>query len=337
MARWARTPWRWLARAGAATKEAVRLAWQAPTFFQLFAAYMTATTLAGFGLLVALSAGRLAAVDALLLAMSAFANAGLTPVDLSTLPTMAVLVVAVLNIAGSTVLTSLGPVLLRRLYIRRTLPAAALGRFIEYAALGKVLTIVTAFFAVAHVALFSALFGWFLVRPQSGGAVAAASATPALGFAAYLAVSAFENTGLAISPTNLEPLAPYGFPLIVVAAGVLCGMTLYPVLLRGVVKSLVHLSVPGYDRTVYRFLLRYPRRCYTHLFPPAETRWLLLVGIALPLLEFVFFASLEWPSGQAFACVRVGDAHGASRACKHRPTAPGGRCGWAIHRARPAA
>ena len=271
-----------------------------PTFYQLFCAYMVVTVLVGYGLLMALAWQELSGIDGLLLAMSAFGNAGLTPIDLSRLSAPAVVVLAALNFAGGTILGSVAPVALRRHYIRRTLPPAARAHFTEYCALGKVQALVLTFVATLHLAVFVMLAVWFVATP-SAAMLLRASGPSALGFSAYLAVSAVQNTGMALAPDNLTAYFAEWFPLMVVAFGVLAGATLYPVVLRGIVVVLARCT-RGHDRTVYRFLLRFPRRCYTHLFPAAETYWLLLVGIALPVLQFALFAALNW-NGQAFRSV----------------------------------
>jgi len=270
-----------------------------PTYYELFTMYMTVTVLAFWGFLLWAARGRLSVVDALFLAMSTFGNAGLTPVPLNTQPTAVKLVLAVLSIAGSTILGSFAPVLIRRYYIRRQLRPVERARLVEYSALGKLEVLVPAFLLAAHVGVFVALAFWLAATPAAR-AILLANNTTVAGFAAFLAVSSVENLGLTPTANSLESFRAYWFPLSVISLGVLAGMTFYPILLRGLVWLLYHLS-SGYDRTVYRFLLRHPRRCYVHLFPSAETLWLLATAVAIPLIQFIFSAALDWADSPAFA------------------------------------
>jgi len=276
---------------------------QRPTFYQVFTVYMTVMVLILFGVLSGVSGGRLQGIDAFFTAMSAFANTGLVTVDLNTLPTAAHVTLVVASILGSGVLSSIAPVVLRRYYIRKQLDPAARARLIEYSALGKLQAVVPLFMIGNYLLLFFLMVFWFLARPDAGAPILEANNVTALGFSAFAAVSAFDNLGMAVTRDNMMPFYPYWFPLMVGSFGTLVGVTFYPIALRLVIYLLFRIS-SGYNRRVYRFLLRHPRRCYTHLFPAAETWWLLFTAITLPVIEFIFFAALEWANGAPFRCVR---------------------------------
>ncbi|KJE95831.1 hypothetical protein CAOG_06235 [Capsaspora owczarzaki ATCC 30864] len=57
---------------------------------------------------------------------------------------------------------------------------------------------------------------------------------------------------------------------------------------------------------IYLFLLRQPRRCYTHLFRWPETRWLIFVFVTLNVLQIALFLGLDWNS-DALASLDTGE------------------------------
>jgi len=78
---------------------------------------------------------------------------------------------------------------------------------------------------------------------------------------------------------------------------ILCGNTCFPIMLRMFLKS-AHYLCPvvkednglvseGRYRRVLGLLLRFPRTCYTHLFPYYATRWLAVVTPALVVMQIV--------------------------------------------------
>merc|ERR1712062_961094 len=78
---------------------------------------------------------------------------------------------------------------------------------------------------------------------------------------------------------------------------ILCGNTCFPIMLRIFLKS-AHYFCPvfkednglvseGRYRRVLGLLLRFPRTCYTHLFPYYATRWLAVVTPALVVMQIV--------------------------------------------------
>lgn len=47
---------------------------------------------------------------------------------------------------------------------------------------------------------------------------------------------------------------------------------------------------------MYKYMLDHPRRCYTHMFPAAETGWLLLVLLFLNSVQILWEVMLDWHS-----------------------------------------
>jgi Trk-type K+ transport system membrane component len=82
---------------------------------------------------------------------------------------------------------------------------------------------------------------------------------------------------------------------------ILAGNTAYPLFLRLILWSMLKLLCLIYpDVKVYedhkatlRFILAYPRRVYTNLFPSAPTWWLLFMVIVLNGIDWAAFELLD--------------------------------------------
>lgn len=107
--------------------------------------------------------------------------------------------------------------------------------------------------------------------------------------AAFLATSSFTNCGMTLFDSNLEPFNRSPLVLAVTASLVLAGNTAFPAFFRLMVWALraVAVAAPGggvlgRQRAALGFVLRFPRRVYTHLFPARQTWWLvfMLAGTA---------------------------------------------------------
>jgi Trk-type K+ transport system membrane component len=122
--------------------------------------------------------------------------------------------------------------------------------------------------------------------------------------AMFLSVSAFSNTGLSPLDENMVPFA--GSPLVLgpVAALILAGNCMFPPTLRFTIWGLSMVSDEG---SVYKYLLQCPRRCYSLLFPQAQTTWLVATVVAFNVVDLVAFCSLEWRSGGGGAGVKLMD------------------------------
>jgi Trk-type K+ transport system membrane component len=78
---------------------------------------------------------------------------------------------------------------------------------------------------------------------------------------------------------------------------ILAGNTAYPVFLRITIWTMKRL-LPNDEtflesRTALQFLLDHPRRCYTTLFPKAQTWWLVVALITLNGFDWVMFEILN--------------------------------------------
>ncbi|KAI2615979.1 TrkH-domain-containing protein [Hypoxylon sp. NC1633] len=113
-------------------------------------------------------------------------------------------------------------------------------------------------------------------------------------------VSAFNNSGMSVLDLNMIPYGSSYFVLIVMGAMILAGNTAYPVFLRlGLWCSLKILKLVTYSQDLVEwketleYILKYPRRVYTNLFPSRQTYWLALMLFMLNGTDWVAFEILN--------------------------------------------
>ncbi|KAF3762130.1 TrkH-domain-containing protein, partial [Cryphonectria parasitica EP155] len=116
----------------------------------------------------------------------------------------------------------------------------------------------------------------------------------------FFGVSAFNNSGMAVIDANVVPFQNSYFVLIVMGAMILAGNTAYPIMLRFVFWSMLKLLCCTTDEeTLYdfkltlKFILTYPRRVYTNMFPARQTWWLLFMVCLLNATDWVAFEVLN--------------------------------------------
>lgn len=109
------------------------------------------------------------------------------------------------------------------------------------------------------------------------------------------ALSAFANAGLSLLDDNLISFQAYVPYLLIVMLLILVGNTMYAPTLRFLLIIISRFGTQQ-QRFVAGYLLDHPRKCYTHLFPPSDTRWLLLTVFLFNSVEFIFFCALDWNS-----------------------------------------
>ncbi|KAI0473571.1 TrkH-domain-containing protein [Xylariaceae sp. FL0804] len=113
-------------------------------------------------------------------------------------------------------------------------------------------------------------------------------------------VSAFNNSGMSVLDANMVPYGGSYFVLIVMGAMILAGNTAYPVFLRlSLWCSLKFLQLITYPhdhvewKATLEYILKYPRRVYTNLFPSRQTWWLLFMLFVLNGSDWVMFEILN--------------------------------------------
>ncbi|KAI1328912.1 TrkH-domain-containing protein [Xylariaceae sp. FL0255] len=164
-------------------------------------------------------------------------------------------------------------------------------------------------------------FAWqFLGSISLGAWISRYQPQPALGNGVspwwngiFNGVSAFNNSGMSVLDLNMIPYAGSYFVLIVMGAMILAGNTAYPVFLRlslwTSLKALELLTYPE-DLAVWketlRYILKYPRRVYTNLFPSRQTWWLVFMLLTLNGIDWAAYELLNFGNG-ALEKTSVGD------------------------------
>eukprot|EP00929_Paragymnodinium_shiwhaense_P065044 TRINITY_DN32646_c0_g1_i1.p1 TRINITY_DN32646_c0_g1~~TRINITY_DN32646_c0_g1_i1.p1 ORF type:complete len:634 (+),score=94.52 TRINITY_DN32646_c0_g1_i1:57-1958(+) len=164
----------------------------------------------------------------------------------------------------------------------------------EYNALGLIMMIVLGYWFTVHLIGFLVIYGYMRYGPSEE----LRASIDSLGLrqdwhALYLTVSSFQNNGLLLTPDSLVSFAEHPVILCAVSALILAGNTALPINIRFVTWSLFKLSGPGKNQDALRFLLKHPRRCYTHMFPFVHTLWLILALFSLTSLTFSVILLLD--------------------------------------------
>lgn len=167
----------------------------------------------------------------------------------------------------------------------------------EYRALKVLAIIVPTYFFLWQLLGCLALGAW-ISKHMPGTALANGINPWWLGI--FNGVSAFNNSGMSLLDANMIPFENADFVLITMGLMILAGNTAYPIFLRMVMASslkvLKWVSAEGdYPETkaTLQFILKYPRRVYTTLFPARPTFWLLFMLIALNCIDWVAFELLN--------------------------------------------
>lgn len=167
----------------------------------------------------------------------------------------------------------------------------------EYRALRILATVVPLYFACWQVLGCIALGAWIAhYKPE----VATSNGLGAWWTGIFFGVSAFNNSGMALLDANVVPFQSSYFVLIVMGAMILAGNTAYPILLRFIFWSMLKLVSWWTEDDTFvefkdtlRFILKYPRRIYTNMFPSRQTWWLLFMVFLLNCIDWVGFELLN--------------------------------------------
>lgn len=114
--------------------------------------------------------------------------------------------------------------------------------------------------------------------------------------AIFLSFSAFNNAGFSIFSDNFISIQTHSVTLIFCALLVMLGNVAFPVVLRFIIYVVHHFKETRQPRDlqVYKYILKNPRRVFTHLFPPKETKFLAFIIVATLFVEMTAFLALEW-------------------------------------------
>ncbi|KAJ3027061.1 low affinity potassium transporter, partial [Rhizophlyctis rosea] len=158
---------------------------------------------------------------------------------------------------------------------------------VEYRALESLQWIILLYFFGIQC-LGAIIFRLYLFANPSESSVVSSVLSP-WWFSAWMAVSGFNQVGITLLDAGPAPFGnAVGF-LTVLCFLILCGNTAFPIFLRWWIWGLERWYLWRGDVNrgrVYHYLLKYPRRCFTHLFDRRQTYLLLGALIILNLLQF---------------------------------------------------
>ncbi|RKO95545.1 hypothetical protein CAUPRSCDRAFT_2700, partial [Caulochytrium protostelioides] len=111
----------------------------------------------------------------------------------------------------------------------------------------------------------------------------------------FMANSIFNQTGITLLDDSLFAFRNTTALLVWMSVVLLLGYTAFPIALRLIVKFLAWYNRNDvYQARVYNYLLQYPRRCFTHLFPAADNRYLVIVLLLLNIGQFIASLAIEY-------------------------------------------
>ncbi|KAF9877094.1 cation transporter [Colletotrichum karsti] len=113
-------------------------------------------------------------------------------------------------------------------------------------------------------------------------------------------VSAFNNSGMSLLDANMIPFQDAYYVLITMGLLILAGNTAYPLFLRLIIWSSLKILNTATPQDAFNdlkatleFILKYPRRVYTNLFPSRPTWWLFFMLLCLNSVDWVAFEILN--------------------------------------------
>lgn len=164
---------------------------------------------------------------------------------------------------------------------------------IEYRALKTLLVILVCYFLVFHI-LGAVLFvAWTLISRRHDPIFSEIHVAPSW-WAAFTAGSAFNDLGYTLTRNSMASFRTDAFPLSVMTVLIVIGNTGFPCMLRLIIWILSKATSYGtaLDEEL-QYLLNHPRRCFTLLFPSAETWRLAAVLLILNAIDLVIFYTMQ--------------------------------------------
>lgn len=164
---------------------------------------------------------------------------------------------------------------------------------IEHRALMTLFAILVSYYLLSH------LFGIILLKSwinsdTKHGSIVEASGVNRTWWSVFTATSAFQNLGLTLTPDSMTSFRDAAFPISVMTFLIIVGNTGFPCMLRFIIWSLSKItSQRSLLREELQFLLDYPRRCFTLLFPSRTTWWFFGILILLNGLDMILFILLD--------------------------------------------
>ncbi|RAH47156.1 potassium transporter [Aspergillus brunneoviolaceus CBS 621.78] len=164
---------------------------------------------------------------------------------------------------------------------------------IEYRALKTLFVILVCYFVVFHVLGIVLFLLWVLPNRQYSQVLADVGISRPW-WAIFTAGSAFNDLGFTLTPDSMDAFQTAAFPLLVMTFLVVVGNTGFPCMLRFIIWTLSQFTTYGSPLDdELEYLLEHPRRCFTLLFPSAETWRLSAVLLLLNAIDLLIFYTLQ--------------------------------------------
>ncbi|RKL33122.1 Low-affinity potassium transport protein [Fusarium proliferatum] len=165
---------------------------------------------------------------------------------------------------------------------------------IEYRSLKLLLKIVVVYFFGLHIFGAVCLVGWIHTADKQYADILQSSAQDKTWWGIYSAQTMLDNLGFTLTPDSMISFRTAKWPMILMSFLAFAGNTLYPVFLRlsiWIMSKLVPKTSPTQESLA--FLLTYPRRCYTLLFPSGPTWILFGIIFALNFIDILLIIVLD--------------------------------------------
>ncbi|RGP71704.1 low-affinity potassium transport [Fusarium longipes] len=165
---------------------------------------------------------------------------------------------------------------------------------IEYRSLKLLLKIVTAYFFGIHLFGAICLVGWIQTADPKYREYLQSTGQDKNWWAFYSAQTMVDNLGFTLTPDSMISFRDAKWPMILMSFLAFAGNTLYPVFLRLVIWTMSKV-LPKHSSTQepLAFLLNYPRRCYTLLFPSKPTWILFAIIFSLNFVDVLLIVLLD--------------------------------------------
>lgn len=164
---------------------------------------------------------------------------------------------------------------------------------VEYRALKTLSLILVGYFVFFHLFGILCFIPWIYSNQYYGDVVRNFGLSKAW-WAIFTSCSAFNDLGFTLTPNSMMSFNGAAFPLLLMTFLIVVGNTAFPCMLRFVTWVLWKLSPRGSPlQEEVEFLLEHPRRCFTLLFPAADTWRLLAVLAILNFVDIFFFIALD--------------------------------------------
>jgi uncharacterized protein (DUF983 family) len=163
----------------------------------------------------------------------------------------------------------------------------------EYRALKILAFTVAMYFVLWQLFAAIALGAWMAVHRSDPASTDGANAWWT---GIFYSISAFNNVGMSLIDDNMIPFQSSYFVLIIIGLLVLAGNTAYPIFLRLILWTSLQVLRRATPADAHKplketleFILKYPRRVYTTLFPSRATWWLLAVLVITNVVDWLAF------------------------------------------------